>query len=357
MKKIRIIQIIELTILILIAVGLISFLSYVSKNRINQSDEISFDFNLDLGNIAERAAKKVKEEQIASTGINKIRLDFDNADIEVSVVDEEVIKVIESSDKPLKDKELFELENKNGILTITKGQRIPEIIFFRLGSSHHKVELFIPKSYRGDMIIQTSSGDISLLSEMELKEIATHQASGDLYLSYPVKAEKFISDLASGDINIENIECSEYALSTASGDIDIKYLRGSGDVEVSSGDITIDELIGEKYNIHSSSGDISLQNIAGSGEISAASGEIEAVYTSIEDYTKLNAASGDITVKLAENISFQMDANCVSGDIQGNIDMNYKNKKQNEATATIGKEPYAMLTISSTSGDISVDQN
>lgn len=359
MKKIRMIQIIELIILVLVAVALISFLSHVSKNSTRRSNQIgsNFDFGFEWGNVGDGIVKKIKEEQVSSAGIDKIALDFDSADIEVSVTDEETIKIIESSSKPLRDKEVFNLVNKNGTLRVTKGQRMPRIFFFGFGGQQHKIELFIPKGYKGDLDINTSSGDIRALSELKLNNISMHQASGDLQIDYAVEVQSFSGDLASGDVDIKFLDCKEYTIHTASGDIDTDYLKGSGEIEASSGNIEIDELIGGQYNIHSSSGDIKLKGIAGSGEISAASGDIEAEYAGIEAYASLNAASGDITLKLAENISLEMDAKCVSGDIEGNIDIDYKNKKGSEAAAIIGQGPYAKLKVNTMSGDITVNKN
>ena len=334
MKKTRMIQIIELILLAVIAIGLIAFLSRMSKNTLHKEENTNFDFSFNLGS---SIGKMLKEEQVNSTGIEKIRLDFDSADIEVTATDEKVIRVIESSNKPLKKHELFTLTNQNGILEIIKGERITHIPFLNFGFQQHKIELFIPKSYRGDLDIVTSSGDISALSELKLNNITTQQASGDLQIDYPLEGRNFNSNLASGDVAIKHLECNKYTIGVASGDIDVDYLKGSGAIEASSGDITIGTLSGEKYSIDASSGDINLQGVSGTGEV--------------------HANSGDITVKLSENISLEMDAKCISGDIEGDIDIEYKNKKGSEATAAVGEAPYAKLTINTNSGDITVNKN
>ncbi|WP_070000847.1 DUF4097 family beta strand repeat-containing protein [Cellulosilyticum sp. I15G10I2] len=359
MKKIRILQIIELIILVIIAIGLISFLSSVSKKSMheNNNEGFSFNFDFDLSSGESKNLKVLKEEQVSGAGIQEIELKFNSTNIEIAITDDKTINIIESAVRKLNEDELFTLVNQNGKLIVEAGKRRQRFILFGAGFNRHKVKLLLPKTYTQDLKISTSSGDVKILSDLKLRDIDVNQASGDFRADYMITAQNFNGDLASGDIRMKYLESGKYALSTASGDITIDFIKGSGDIETRSGDIRFKELIGGKYNLSSASGDISLKNVYGSGEIKTASGDIRAAYQEIQEYSKLSATSGDIDIALAEGISFEMEAKCISGEIQGTLDMDYKNRKASEAKAVIGQGPYATLTINTASGDITVNQN
>ena len=355
MKKIKIIQIIELFILVIIAMGLIGFLTSVSKNSELKKDKTSVRFDFDFGSAEHKELKKCKEEQVSSSGIEKIEIDLGSCDLQVIATDEDVIKIVESSSKNLDESELFTLSNENGRLKVTKGNLFKGFIF-HFGMIGHKLQVFIPKKYIGNLSLSTGSGDITLDSDLELKDLIVNAGSGDLEINSSVKAQSFKSKLGSGHINAGHVECKDYALNTGSGDIEIESLKGSGRIEVSSGSIRVDELIGGEYDIESSSGDIIVNNIEGMGEIHASSGDIEAAYKGINEYAKLDASSGEINVKLDKTISFEMDARCASGEVRGNVPMDYKDKDGKEAKAKVGDEPSAKLTFTTASGDITVNQ-
>ncbi len=357
MKKIRIIQIVELVVLVCIAIGLISFLSNISKKSISENNTDRHYFNFTLASEKSSILKVLKEEHVDMSDIQEIELNFSSSDIDVSITDDSTISIIESATVKLEEDELFTLINQNGKLVVTAGRKRRQSVLFGFGFTQRKVELLLPKKYAGDLNLTTSSGDIRIFSDLDLKNISVNQASGDLKTDYALTVQSFKAQLASGDIKVKYLECKDYALKTASGDIAISFLKGSGDIATMSGDITIKELEAVIYTIQSASGDINLKKIQGSGEVRTASGDIDASYLSILEYSRLTAASGDIDIELAEDISFEMEAKCISGEIRGNVAMDYKNKKASQATAVIGEAPYAKLTISTASGDVRVHQN
>ncbi len=366
MKKMRIIQFIQLVLLVVVAVSLIAFLSFVARSNsggrlstANKSETVkkeksgsSVDLDFNFFSVGMGQLTIQKEESVSQNGISAIELKADSADIIVSITDDDTIKIVESSTKKLRENEVFTLTNQNGVLTIGKGKSNRSVVFF--GWNEHRIELFIPKSYIGDLSLYSSSGDTRFLSDLNLGSLSIEQASGDVKSSYNIKVQTFNSHLASGDIYLNALACDKFSLGAASGDITIGSLEGAGDIETSSGDILVKAFNGGNYQIRTASGDVKIQSAEGTGEISTASGDIDVSYVAVGDYAKLSAASGDIRIGLSENISFEMDARCTSGEISGNFDMIYRNKKENEAEAVVGEGPYAKLIVNTTSGDVYV---
>jgi lia operon protein LiaG len=360
MKKIRMIQIIQLLILVVIAIGLIAFLGRIAKGKAAMGKEwgIGFALNVDWGNKNDRQLKLLKEETINVEGIQKIELDFRSTDIEVLSTNEKVIRIAESSNRALEERQLFQFDNEDGILKVRGGKGYDNNLMFGFFMHLHKIQIYIPQGYNKDLVLTTSSGDIIFLSDSIAENILINQSSGDLRVEKSIQTNTFKSFLSSGDMYIAHITCKEYDLKASSGDIDIDYLKGSGDMQAKSGDITIKELKDGEYDIQSSSGDVRLLNVEDCfGEINISSGDLEADYTGITGETKLISSSGDITLNLAKNISFEMEAVCMSGDIEGNLPIVYKDKREKSATATVGNGPYAKLLLKASSGDINVNQN
>lgn len=360
MKKIRILQIIQLVILVVIAIGLIVFLGRITKGKaaMNKEWRTSFSLDVDWENENDRPLKILKEETVNVEGIQKIELDFRSADIEVITTDEKVIKIVESSNRKLEEEQLFKVENEKGTLKVTGGKRIHDNLMFGFFIKSHKIQIYIPNNYGKELELTSASGDIIFLSDLIAENILVNQSSGDLQVEKSIQANHFKSFLSSGDIYIAHITCKEYDLNTSSGEMDINYLKGSGHMQAKSGDITIKELRDGEYNIQSSSGDVRLLNTEGcSGEINISSGDLEVDYTGITGETRLTSSSGGITLNLAKDINFEMEAVCTSGEIGGNIPIIYKDKREKSATAIVGSGPYAKLILRASSGDININQN
>jgi len=257
------------------------------------------------------------EEEMLPDGCDKIRLDFSNYDIEISTTNEDKIRVVQSSSEKISREEKMTIIRDGRCINIKGNDKSLYFNLFNFGSSSNKIGLFIPRNYHQDLEIITTSGDIEILDELELNRLTCFQVSGDLEVKRNLYINNFTSKTTSGDMEIPKLETEFYKMCTISGDINIRSLTGSGEISATSGDIDIENL-------------------------------------KINDYSNVKSISGDIDLSAALNMGFVFDANTVSGDIDSDFNLNYKNKRGNKAEATYGEEPYKKISVSTVSGDINL---
>lgn len=307
----RNLKIIRIVMWSLVALGLtaILILGITNSNGINGV----FHFT----NIIDPNIAVQKDESLEIKGVNKIIVDFSSSDIIVKATDEENMRIIQKSNKTLKDDEKFQVIQGNNQITIEKEKFGNLSNTWSFGNFKEVIEIYLPKNYNSDLDIETSSGDINFDSDIILSNANFSASSGDILSKYNLQIKDFNIVTSSGDISIETLTTSTYKIKATSGDIKINSLSGSGQVDTSSGDIKVQ-------------------------------------YKDIEDYSEVTATSGDVKLTIQKGMSLEFKGKCSSGDINSNLDLNYKDEDHHEATANIGNGPYKKINVNTSSGDISI---
>lgn len=255
-----------------------------------------------------------KDEKVSLDNCNKINFDFTSTDIIVQTTDDTKLRVVQSSSAKLTEDEKFTISKEGDTILVSTREKIH---IFSFGSWNEKIEIYIPKNYAKDLNIRSSSGNITFNSDITINNLTCTQSSGNLHIYSNIDANEVNMKDSSGNIDIEDLKCSTYQINTSSGNISIDSLSGSGDASASSGNIKID-------------------------------------YKDIKDYSNITAHSGNITLTVPTQVSFEFDGECTSGDIDSNFDLNYKNKKGNKASGKIGDGPYKKINARTTSGNIRI---
>lgn len=208
------------------------------------------------------------------------------------------------------------------------------------------------------------------LPEIITTAIETSSIHGDSKetLQFPQKSNIEFKGI-SGDINIigesrDTIEIQKDGFArTEEKDNALKIKALSGDIQILtnnntnliikgiSGDIRITELAG-KTSIESVSGDIIGKSLSGSLSVKIVSGDIDLEYTDIEDIN-IESRSGDIILKLDENIKAKINIETEDGDIDCAFTLKDEVKSAHTLKGIINR-PEAMINIKNKSGDVSV---
>jgi hypothetical protein len=263
----------------------------------------------------DRKIQQTKEMSIQDA--KKINIDFSSDDIAIYTTDQDDIKVVQKAYGTLKEEEKFTMEKNGDTINIKKGENHLKFFVFGFGNFGSEIEVYIPKKYSDNLAVESSSGDIIVNDDINLKDVSFNQSSGEFKCNSEIKGD--------------NIK-----------------------LEASSGDIDINSLIGKNYDINVSSGEIRISSLSGSGDIEASSGDIKVGYKDINDNSNIRATSGSVKVSVPKEMSFTFDGICTSGDIKSNFDLSYNSKKRNQATAKIGSNPYKQLKVDTSSGDINI---
>lgn len=258
-----------------------------------------------------------KNETVPLDNCNKISLDFSSEDIMVQTTDETELRVVEKSNRKLREEEKFTINKDGNTITVKKGDTPIVFNIFSFGYIGRKIEVYIPKSYAKDLDIHVNSGNVTFNSNINLNNIKCAQSSGNFNSGFNITGNEVTLNTSSGNIKAESLETKSYDITTSSGNADISSLSGSGQVSASSGNIKIN-------------------------------------YKDISDYSKVSAHSGNLKLSLPNTLSFEFDGQCTSGDISANFDLDYKNKKGNKATAKVGQGPYKKVSADTSSGNINI---
>ncbi|MCT4592934.1 MAG: DUF4097 domain-containing protein [Anaeromicrobium sp.] len=185
-----------------------------------------------------------------------------------------------------------------------------------LGYSLMKLQVFIPKDYKGTMNVETTSGDLSMTKKLSLENLSVDLTSGNIYLK---------------DINANNL-----SLNSTSGDIEGEYL------------------VTNNAKINLVSGDISLNNFAGNLRGKSISGDIKVTYEKFNNDVNLESTSGDLIIDLQDKAQFILDAETVIGDINSDFPISVKSTNEEDyLKGKVGKSNNKLI-LRTTAGDISI---
>ena len=284
--------------------------------------------------------------------------------------------------------------------------------FSGLYSSNVSMELEIPQSFSGDLVLDgtssrltaselrfnscsftTSSGDIILGSidvdsaftagvtsgrvEVERLEAASARltaSSGDTFLGVIELRDDFSADSTSGKIIIDRLSAANASLKNSSGNKKIAVMTVPGEViiEGNSGTTTLDRISAGKLVINSTSGDvntgsahsghttikttsgrISVKSFEGDADLSSSSGSITLVCDKPASTIQIECSSGSINLGLPDGTQFSLNAQINSGSIKTDfaLDQSSASKKQLQGSTGNGELDISLKT---TSGNIKI---
>ena len=348
-----------------------------------RSDE-AFEF---LGNAENQITGKelVNTENISMNGMKEINIDANSCDVIFiqSDSDEMVIKEYVSNGNK---KEPFLTTTVNDDTVVKLKAAKNRRSFFIFGSNRRFIEVYLPESYQGAVVLETSSGDISSEIDLSLSEfrvntssgylslekvaaagISINTSSGDLYAEGLYGKVKF--ETQSGYVKVEEVEgnaqyssssgdlaidrhIGDLTFNTSSGYSYMKEIEGDAEFSSSSGDISVDTLTGD-LKIDTSSGYVKVETLRGAADVNTSSGDIKLKFAVVTGDIMFTTTSGYISCILPSDASFDFEADTNSGEIYTNFDneLNF-NRKGSEANGTIGSSPQFSVRVQTSSGDI-----
>jgi len=155
----------------------------------------------------------------------------------------------------------------------------------------------------------TGSGNQSIDGVHGTAEVSS--GSGDLRISGI--GSHLRAETGSGDIEIERVQGSVRA-KTGSGSIRATSIAGGFDADTGSGHIVLEQSAPGSVRVDTGSGGMELRGVKGSLDARAGSGGIEVEGEPSGPWT-VHTGSGTVRLKLASNISFDLDARTSSGSL------------------------------------------
>lgn len=270
--------------------------------------DFDFDFDFDWPNY--KYSVNDSENIVLEDSVNEINVDCSSLDLDFEFYNDNSIKLELSGsvNKHLNYNDIINTNSSADKVIISTNETFTNF------SSNLKLKVYLPNSYKNELIISSTSGDI-VLNDGILSNITISSSSSDIYLS----------SLIATSLNI----------STSSGDIEC-----------------IDNVQSENSNIKSSSGDIDYYGKLGNTKVSTSSGEI---FLSLSDLSKssiVETSSGDVEIELSNNLGYIVNFNTSSGDFDFEGEDNYS-KSGNNYTFYKGDKSHE-INVNTNSGDLEI---
>ena len=268
-----------------------------------------------LKNTKEFPAEEIENINIAYSSQNIIFLK--------EKADKIVIKEYLRSDS----KDTSRIEMEENTLYVQRDVGINEVFLF----GTERIEIYLPESYRGNIKVAVSSGNITADSVWSFNE--------------------FDALAKSGNITCDEIEAQKITAAASSGNITFGKAQGIRYLMTSSGNIRVSAGVGDTY-AEAISGNIDVEGASGNFKASTHSGNIKAEFNSLGKTVEAETNSGNIHMYIPKDSAFSYEASAGSGLIVTNFKENLSyNEKRNKASGTYGENIKTAITTSTTSGN------
>lgn len=271
---------------------------------------------------------------------NEIVLSLDDvSDVTISY-DEETITFYPSENGDLTIKEYMtedksryyaKVERRGGIKVREGGKPFFQDDFYRC------IEVYLPASYRGNLTVTTTDGDIDLSGlEMFLNELRI--------------------DSTAGTVRINAVEAQDLYLSTTSGILDADCLSADTiRIAASGGNFFCGKLNGDVvYTTTSGSADI--KSAVGSGDYrSDQSGDLRVIYTEVTGDLSFYNKNDDIYVKLPADLEFEFEAVTKNGSVSTSFP-ECVSDAGGTISGAVGGHPAVSVRVETNNGTIEVEQ-
>jgi DUF4097 and DUF4098 domain-containing protein YvlB len=238
-----------------------------------------------------------------------------------------------------------------------------------------RAEIYLPRSFRGNLRISNSSGNLSgdaellgyqtidisvgsgtvFLNRISGETVSVHVSSGELDIRN-IAGNSFVS-VSSGRLRIDGISGGEHRVKVSSGRLRIGALEGLSFVGISSGNVAIDRAQG-KIEVDISSGSLDLTGFSGEGVFEMSSGNLRMDINELRGDMRFKVSSGSIDVFIPAALSFNLDALTRSGNVRVNEAGEQILKASGNSTILrpLGPSPERTIFARVNSGNITIER-
>ena len=261
---------------------------------------------------------KTNEWIIKADGLQDINVDLTVDDIIIRTSGDKDIKIVESSNYKLSEKEELKISENSKSVSIYRDNKVLGGLSFGQNKLR-RIDIYIPENYKESLSVNNNVGNIDVLSNLDL--------------------DQFVISQNVGDLNVEgDISCNNFTAKSSTGNIDVGIVNT------------------KEYEIKSSVGDIDLRGLSGKGTIKAATGDINCGIDRIDGDISIDSKVGDVEVSVVDGLSFELDAKCSVGDINSDFPVTTSKKDGKEVMSSIGENISSTMKIRSDIGDIDINR-
>ncbi len=260
-----------------------------------------------------------EKKTFAASGIDTVAVDGGHYDVRVTDSADASVNVrLYGTQRSLNNASQPRLVTNQAAGTLSIGTELGTRFSVSLQWDSIVLEVALPRSFKGDLAVRSSSGDLTI---------------GDHALS------KISLDTSSGDVSIGRISCAVLTASSNSGDIGIAGVDA------------------QKTHIDSSSGDVKIFSLSGDLDSRSSSGDVSVDFKSGPGSSVIDVGSGNVHVRLPQTAGFALDARSSSGDVTCGLPVTVEEsgRRDNILKGTVGTPGKSVLRIVTRSGDVGIE--
>jgi hypothetical protein len=153
----------------------------------------------------------------------------------------------------------------------------------------------------------------------------------------------------------QNLDLNFDSLSSASGNISVRAVRGTLRAKTASGNVDVEQADGT-VDASTASGNVTVQRVAGLVSARTASGdvEVELVEQLSGKEMKFSSASGNVTVKAPSNLDAEVQMSTASGSLRTNFPLTIEDRESGSGQKAHGRlgSGSCLLKLSTASGNV-----
>ena len=175
---------------------------------------------------------------------------------------------------------------------------------FTLGQA--KISVYLPTTEYGALLIDESTGDISIPSGFSFESMSIKLSTGDIFVGASASGALDISG-STGDIDIEKSSFGALKIALSTGDVSLNGVNCAGviGIDVTTGDTALNNVKSMGITSTGSTGDICLTNtiVTGALTVDRSTGDIEFNASDASEIT-VTVSTGDVTGTLCSDKIF-----------------------------------------------------
>ncbi len=225
-RKFTRMRIVALILLIVVMTG-------VLVNGISNSSNFNWFSNRENPSWAYKN-RIVREEGLS--GVDRINFETDVGEVVLKTTDDNKIKVIERSNKKLKNNKVLNISRSGSELSFIEPSKFFNFNLF--GFNDKKVvEIYLPKNYKEKLRLQTDVGDLYIKNDLELSTIDLASDVGEIISDKKIVTSNLNVSSDTGDIKFSRVESKDYNFESDVGKVVIERLKGKGSVYSDVGNV------------------------------------------------------------------------------------------------------------------------
>ena len=199
----------------------------------------------------------------------------------------------------------------------------------------------------GSLEFETTSGDAEI--EKHTGPLTVRSTSGDVTATL-VNGD-FEMSTTSGDLSLEKV-AGQLNFESTSGDLAARVVEGPLTVKTVSGDVSVSRVLGIT-SVTTVSGDVVLRDASGNLEVGSSSGDVSAVVQADMQKIAIETTSGDVALKLPEELRGRLEVRTSSGEVEAHIPMTLERATRRQLDAVLGAGSQ-LTSVHTSSGDVAI---